>query len=396
MPILGALVALLLLALPAPALATPPANDAFAAAELLTGSTATASGTNREGTRETGEPNPRGYLGRHSLWYRWVAPIDGVATIDTYGSSFSSTVAVYTGLTVDGLSTVAPYSSLSGSSNAARISVTAGRVYMIAVDGWDAGDVKLHLASGPSPANDLLANAQRPSREQASATGDTGHAAREPGEPSHASGYAWRSVWYTWTAPYTGAAAVDTAGSSFNTTLAVYTGDDVASLVRVASNDDASAATTSSRLTFRAEEGVTYRIAIDGYRTTDYGDVTGNPGLRALPENDLLANATELPGDADVSAAGRTDGAAAEPGEPSHYNFSPAARSVWFSWTAPHRGSLTIKTSGPAGTVLAAYSGDQVGGLSRIANQAQHINPGPSQIRVRVNAGVTYRIAVDT
>src|SRR3954465_4810307 len=172
MLIFGALLALLLLALPAPALAAPPANDAFAAAELLTGSTGTASGTNREAPKGTGEPNHRGYLGRHSLWYRWVAPTDGVATIDTYGSSFSSTVAVYTGLTVDGLSTVGPYSSLIGRPDLARISVIAGRVYMIAVDGWNAGDVKLPLASGPSPANDSFANAQRLPGEQAPPTAD--------------------------------------------------------------------------------------------------------------------------------------------------------------------------------------------------------------------------------
>jgi hypothetical protein len=397
MLVLGALLAMLLLAVPGRALAAPPPNDAFAAAELLTGTTATASGSNREATKETGEPNHRGITGRHSIWYRWVAPFDGLATIDTNGSSFSSAVAVYTGLTVDGLSAISSDNALAWNQTVVRIPVTAGRVYMIAVDGWDAGDVKLHLAAGPSPSNDSLANAQRLTGEQASATGDNTNASREPGEPAHAAGVSGRSVWYAWTAPYTGAATVDTAGSAFNTTLAVYTGGEVASLAPVASNNDAdNGATDRSRVTFRAEEGVTYRIAVDGYWSPAYGRVAINLALRALPENDLFANATELLGDAYVVAVGRTDGASAEPGEPSHYNFNPAARSVWYSWTPPHSGSVTIQASGLPGTVLAAYTGDGVAGLSRVANQAQHGNPGPSQIRVRVSAGVTYRIAVDT
>src|SRR4051794_40737305 len=107
MPIWGALLIALLLAFPATALALPPANDAFVAAELLTGSTATAGTSNVEATKETGEPNHAGTTGGHSVWYRWIAPADGVATIDTAGSTFDTVLGVYTGLTVDGLTLIA-------------------------------------------------------------------------------------------------------------------------------------------------------------------------------------------------------------------------------------------------------------------------------------------------
>src|SRR4051812_46610388 len=92
MLILGALVAVLLLALPTRAFAAPPPNDAFAAAELLTGPTATASGSNAEATKETGEPNHAGNSGGHSVWYRWIAPEGGIATIDTFNSGFDTTL----------------------------------------------------------------------------------------------------------------------------------------------------------------------------------------------------------------------------------------------------------------------------------------------------------------
>src|SRR5262249_22109030 len=49
-------------------------------------------------------------------------------------------------------------------------------------------------------------------------------ATKESGEPNHAGSAGGKSVWWTWTAPNTGAVTVDTLGSSFDTVLAIYTG----------------------------------------------------------------------------------------------------------------------------------------------------------------------------
>src|SRR3712207_3659125 len=88
------------LAAAAPASAAPPVNDAFAAAELLTGTSATATSvSNAQATKETGEPNHAGTTGGGSVWYRWVAPSDGVAIVSTAGSSFDTVLAAYTGAT---------------------------------------------------------------------------------------------------------------------------------------------------------------------------------------------------------------------------------------------------------------------------------------------------------
>ena len=57
-------------------------------------------------------------------------------------------------------------------------------------------------------------------------------------------------------------------------------------------------------------------------------------------------------------ADGRNDGASAEPGEPIHYGFSPAVNSVWFNWTAPKSGSLTLEAASSFAPVLAGYTGD--------------------------------------
>jgi hypothetical protein len=74
-----------------------------------------------------------------------------------------------------------------------------------------------------------------------------------------------RTVWYAWEAPREGWVAFDTFGSTFDTLLAVYSGDAIDALTEVAANDDADQFRGPSRVRFRAEAGKTYRIAVDGW-----------------------------------------------------------------------------------------------------------------------------------
>lgn len=85
----------------------------------------------------------------------------------------------------------------------------------------------------------------------------------EGGEPAHANAQFGSSVWWTWTAPANGLVTLTTRGSSFDTLLAVYTGNVLSSLTPIASNDDDGDST--SALSFNAVAGVTYQIAVDGY-----------------------------------------------------------------------------------------------------------------------------------
>src|SRR6266851_4052971 len=61
-------------------------------------------------------------------------------------------------------------------------------------------------------------------------------ATTEPGEPAHADTTSGASVWFQWTAPFTGTMEFDTDGSLYNTVLAVYTGGSLTSLAPVAAN----------------------------------------------------------------------------------------------------------------------------------------------------------------
>lgn len=124
-----------------------------------------------------------------------------------------------------------------------------------------------------SPSNDDFADSITISGSRARFTGSNLGATAEKGEPRH---YFWKaqcSVWYEWTAPSTGLAMVTTRGSNFDTVMAVYTGDNLDSLRRIARDDDRGGNLTS-RVRFWARAGKTYQIAIDGYRGEE-GQIKG-------------------------------------------------------------------------------------------------------------------------
>lgn len=119
-------------------------------------------------------------------------------------------------------------------------------------------------------ANDSFAGALPISGAGGTVSGSNVGATKEPGEPNHAANAGGASVWYRWTAPATGLATVNTCGSSFDTTLAAYTGASVNALTEVAANDDSwfgcpTPFVTQSNISFLAVAGVSYAIAVDGF-----------------------------------------------------------------------------------------------------------------------------------
>jgi len=69
-------------------LAAPPSNDNFAAAEVLSGTNVSVTGTNVDATLELpDEPNTvAGQPALASVWYSWTAPASQVVVIDLAGS----------------------------------------------------------------------------------------------------------------------------------------------------------------------------------------------------------------------------------------------------------------------------------------------------------------------
>ena len=96
-----------------------------------------------------------------------------------------------------------------------------------------------------------------------SGTGNNSGATLESGEPQHANKDAGQSVWISWQPSVNGIATISLAGSSFDTLLAVYTGNSLSALTPIASDDD-SAGYFSSAVRFNVTAGTRYRIAVAG------------------------------------------------------------------------------------------------------------------------------------
>ena len=123
-------------------------------------------------------------------------------------------------------------------------------------------------ARGAAPANDNFASAAGLAGLTNFIISANGGATAEPGERDHADSSCSNSIWWSWQAPFTGTVGISTVGSSFDTLLAVYTGDSVSNLQVVADNDDdidGGFGIVTSTLVFRALAGETYRIVVDGY-----------------------------------------------------------------------------------------------------------------------------------
>ncbi len=120
-----------------------PANDLFSNARPIAGPSGMTTGSNVGATGETNEPG----AGSKSVWWQWRAPGSGTVTIDTVGSSFDTTLGVYTGTQVNALTLVAENDDADGLDLQSRVtlSVTAGTAYWLRVASFDGSEGSIVL-----------------------------------------------------------------------------------------------------------------------------------------------------------------------------------------------------------------------------------------------------------
>ncbi|MBI3416214.1 MAG: HYR domain-containing protein [Verrucomicrobia bacterium] len=296
--------------------APPPANDDFSNAQVLTGSSGSVIGENANATSEPGEPFHAGNFGGSSVWYQWTAGISSQTLVDTLGSDFDTLLGVYVGTGVSFLNLVGSNNNIDPSTPQSRLSFTsiAGTTYYFAVDGFNGaqGNIVLNwvqTGGPPPPFNDGFATAQVVTGTFGSLTSSTTGATKEPGEPNHAGNPGGASVWYEWTAPTDNMTTFDTLGSPFNTLLGIYTGDSVAALTEVASNDNyVPGSTPQSRVRFQAYAGTNYFIAVDGTNgasgtlvlTWNQEGLGNLPDLTVVPSGVIFTNETFISTDCAV------------------------------------------------------------------------------------------------
>jgi hypothetical protein len=379
------------------ALAIKPApdNDDFASASAIGSFPTEISATNAGATTESGEPNHAGASAGHSVWWRWTASANGNVLVDTcklipFNNAFT-TVAVYSGGSLGGLSEVASTSSgCSGESGGSRVvfPAAAGQEYRIAVASKFAQVTRpFTLKLAPPPVNDDFADATLISGLPASVDGSNVHASAEPGEPAHAGRPPFASLWWRWTAPSDGKMIVDACSSEVATRLGVYVGTNLAGLSEMVSG--------GCHLILNASAGQSYRIAVDNVSDPGaLGAITLE--LRRPPANDDFAGALVLNGAFAFVTAQQNLDATKEPREPNHAG-NPGGHSLWYRWTAPATGPATADTcDGDFDTVIGVYTGDAVGSLTEIAADDDSCSRlGGSFAEFDAQAGQTYYIAVD-
>jgi len=112
------------------------------------------------------------------------------------------------------------------------------------------------------------------------------------------------------------------------------------------------------------------------------------------PPNDNFANRVVLTGTA-ISTTGNNTLATHETGE--HSADPSGSSSVWWAWTAPASGRVTMSTAGSSfDTVLGVYTGDRVDSLNKIArNDDDPSGLQTSKLSFQATQGTTYQISVE-
>ncbi len=480
---------------------TPPSNDDFSNSIPITQYNTLYFAQTTYATKEPGEPNHSGNAGGNSVWWSWTAPSNGLVVVSTtvpgivvlgYDSSSATEelLAVYTGDSISNLSLVVNNyfpDSHSASMLIKQVSfnATAGVTYSIATDGALTGfwNVDVQLSFFPVPSNDNFTNGISVSGPSFVVQGDNVAATREPGEPIPNDNPLGATVWWSWMAPYSSYVDLSPMGSSFATSLAVYTGSTISNLTPVAYGAYGAAAP------FYASAGQTYQIAVDGYtnagnwgqialslspvvvaisspaplsvfvgptnipvqafvspaagttqRVDFYQDgnllgsstnapyaliwsnvLAGNYNLTAqaidssggtnvssplalivYPANDDFASRVQVMG-VNTVVAGSVANASLEPGETTFSGVS-AGQTCWWTWKAPSNGILTLSIAGELLTpFVTVFSGDQLTNLTLLAsNNYQHCfgscgcqNAMRGSLTFHVAAGSDYQIAAD-
>jgi hypothetical protein len=283
------------------------------------------------------------------------------------------------------------------------------------------GPLSLHLQLTPAPLNDDFDKAAHLAGSRLHVIASNGGAGRQPAEPDHGGNAGGSSVWYAWTAPASGRVTISTndvppyappstigSGSITITTLpglspptcgnetdqnppppfypvfAAYTGASLASLVPT-DYLPVSLPAYPNAIEFDVVKGRTYEIAFDGNAGTT-GTIPLFLALTRPTINDDFSHRIPLHG-IYVIATDFNAGAAHEAGEPA----GPAdstGKSVWWSWTAPVDGAVSIDLGGSDYSFpMAVYTGSSLKSLHPVTS-------GDGSVSFTAKMGQTYQIAV--
>jgi len=212
----------------------------------------------------------------NGVWYSYTPASSGLLSVDTEGSDFNTLLAVYSGpcnaLEEIGCNDDVP----SGLTSRVNCGVESGQTYFILAggSGGEAGQLQLNadlVLLRMSGENDICSNAVVIASTPFLDLRDT-TVASTAGDPNVSCVTdLGNGVWYEFTPESDGAILIDTDGSSFDTGIAVFSGD-CGNLNEVSCDDDAGDKLTS-QIIYTVDSGTTYYILAGGFKG-DSGSLT--------------------------------------------------------------------------------------------------------------------------
>lgn len=258
----------------------------------------------------------------------------------------------------------------------------------------DHPDTSFKIEQVPPPPNDAFASAQEIGGTAAVAVGNNAGATMQVQEPlPSCAPRSGATIWYRWTPVAGRPYVIDTVGSAIDTTLAVYTGDSLASLSEVACNDDHNA--RQSRVVLGAEQGTTYYLQVGGFASSR-GDISLNIDIEPLNDDLSEAEVASGPVYQDTATNLRATFEPMEP-KPSCNRTYDTVNTLWYRYAATTPGAVTVDTYGSSfDTVLAVYSGTTYLNFTEVAC-SEDVGVSTNQwslLTFTAEAGKTYYIQV--
>lgn len=369
-------------------------NDAFGGREAMRGTRLTLLPNFEGATAEPLEPAHGDAPAFRSLWWSWTAPTNGSAFFSIEGSPSGIALEVYRG---SSLSTLERQGG--GAGQSIRVPVTAGQELFIALDAKrpELNSARLSLTFS-SPLNDSVTARTVLSGLPVFSTGSNVDATYERGAGVQDPTIGGRSVWWGWTASESGNVAVSTLGSSFDTELSILGAQEQGGLDVLDINNDHEGSLWS-QVTFRAEQGKTYLVCVDGIRG-ESGSIQLALTPATPPPNDSFAGRLEIPGLV-ASIVATNQFATLETGDPSRNLLgfdSEASSTMWWTWTSPSNGLVRISTAGSTfDTRLAVLTGMALENLQLIQASDNHPRAGgqASLVEFNATAGTVYQVLVE-
>jgi hypothetical protein len=369
-----------------------PANDDYQDAQAVGNVTSLTFDTTEATFDRPGECIPNT---NRNIWYCYTATCTGCATISLCGSSYDTKLAVY-----DGCSSTPTSGNLlrcnddfCGRQSEVNLTVTAGNTYLIEVGGfvseYGAGSLTISCdnAAGP-PSNDnwsaaiSIGNVSDLAFDTGCATFDgLGFCITSP------------NVWFCYTPEISCNITVSTAGSSFDTILAIYDGCNTSpNMGNLINCNDDGPDSREAEVSIPAIAGNKYLIEVGGY------NADSGPGLLSVNCD------SEIPGDLsnnncnNAEPIGDVAGLAFDTSNatfdgPGHCMDSP---NIWYIYTATCTGNATVSLCGSSyDTKLAIYDGGGCNpSFSRLIECDDDSCGAQSEATFEVIAGQQYLIEV--